>query len=143
MSRSMSLEEARAFLMHGTRTGMLAVPRKDGRPLVAPVWFLVDDDGQVVFMTGRDTVKGRSLVRDGRVSLCVDVAEPPYAFVRIDGVATVSEDLDEMLEWSIRIGARYMGEDRAEEYGRRNAVPGEMLVRIHPATIVARDDIAG
>ena len=32
-----------------------------------------------------------------------------------------------------------MGADRAEEYGERNGVPGELLVRLTPTRIVARD----
>lgn len=39
--------------------------------------------------------------------------------------------------------ARYMGEDRAEEFGRRNAVPGELLVRVTPDRIIAEADVAG
>jgi hypothetical protein len=35
-----------------------------------------------------------------------------------------------------------MGADRAEEYGRRNGVPGELLVRLRPDKIVALADIA-
>jgi len=30
-----------------------------------------------------------------------------------------------------------MGGDRAEEFGARNAVEGELLVRLHPAKVVA------
>ena len=36
-----------------------------------------------------------------------------------------------------------MGADRAEEYGRRNAVPPEMVVRVTAARIIAQADIAG
>ena len=35
-----------------------------------------------------------------------------------------------------------MGADRAEEYGARNGVPGETVVRVHPAKVVAFKDIA-
>jgi len=35
-----------------------------------------------------------------------------------------------------------MGADRADEFGARNGVPGEMLVRIRPTRVVARADIA-
>jgi hypothetical protein len=55
----------------------------------------------------------------------------------IEGLATVSRDQDELLTWATRIGARYMGADRAEEFGRRNAVPEELLVRVTPTRIVA------
>jgi len=134
--------ETRAFLTAGTRTGKLAVVRRDGRAHVVPIWFVVDDDGSLVFNTGAGTVKGRAIRRDPRVSICVDDESPPYAYVRVDGVAAISEDLDAMLPWSIAIGRRYMGDDLAEAFGRRNAVDGELLVRVRPTQVVARAGIA-
>jgi len=76
------------------------------------------------------------------VCLCVDDERPPFSFVVVDGKVDVSEDLDEMLVWATRIGGRYMGAEKAEAYGRRNAVPGELLVRLRPAHVVAQADIA-
>ena len=35
-----------------------------------------------------------------------------------------------------------MGADRAEEYGRRNGVPGELLVRVTPQRIVGETGVA-
>lgn len=72
----MNPHEYRTFLQAGTRTLKLATTRRDGRPHVAPVWFLLDGD-TIVFTTGADTVKGRDLRRDGRVALCVDDERPP------------------------------------------------------------------
>jgi PPOX class probable F420-dependent enzyme len=138
----MAADEARAFLSQGTRTGKLAVVRRDGSPLVTPIWFCLDDDGAPVFTTGADTAKGRALRRDPRCSLCVDEDSPPFSYVRVDGVAAVSEEPDELLRWATRIAARYMGPDGAEAYGRRNAVPGELLVRLRPTKVVALADIA-
>jgi len=138
----MSEPEWRAFVTHGTRTAALATVRRDGRPHVAPIWFVLDDDGSVVFTTAADSVKGKTLRRDPWVSLCVDDQTPPFAFVMIEGTTTISADLDEMLGWATRIGARYMGADRADAFGRRNAVEGELLVRVTPARVVARCNIA-
>ena len=129
------------FLSAGTRTGMLGFVAADGRPLVAPVWFVVDD-GQLVFNTGRDTSKGRALARDSRVVICVDDPHPPYSFVQVQGVATVSEDPQDLLDVATRTGARYMGADRADEFGRRNAVPGELVVRVRPTKVIAGFDIS-
>ncbi len=139
--KEMPEDERRAFLTHGTRTGKLATVRPDGRPHIAPVWFVLDGD-VVVFTTGGDTVKGRAVRRDPRVALLVEDEAPPFAYVMIEGTAEVSEDLDVMLDWATRIGGRYMGADRAEEFGRRNAVPGELLVRITPTKTLARSGIA-
>ena len=132
------------------RTGKLATVRADGRPHVAPIWFALDTTaigpdspiGDIVFNTGADTVKGKALARDRRVALCVDDDRPPFSFVTIEGTATVSGDLEEVARWAALLGGRYMGAERAEEYGRRNGVPGELLVRVRPTHIVAVADIA-
>jgi PPOX class probable F420-dependent enzyme len=131
-----------AFLGAGTRTGKLAYTSADGRPLVAPVWFVVED-GALVFNTGKDTAKGRALARDPRATLCVDVEEPPYGFVQVQGTAELSQEPGELLRTATAIGARYMGEDRAEEIGKRNAVPGELVVRLRPTKVIAVFDMTG
>ncbi|MFD4787163.1 PPOX class F420-dependent oxidoreductase [Streptomyces sp. NPDC058459] len=141
MAQKMTDEEWRAFVSHGTRTGKLATVRADGSPHIAPIWFLLDGD-ELVFNTGGETVKGRNLARDHRVALCVDDDRPPFSFVILNGQARVSEDLDDMRRWATRIAARYMGEDHAEEFGARNGVPGELLVRVHIDHVVAVRDLA-
>jgi len=131
-----------AFLGAGTRTGKLAYTSRDGRPLVVPVWFIVED-GTLVFNTGKDTAKGRALARDPRATLCVDTEEPPYQFVQVQGTAELSEEPGELLRTATAIGARYMGEDRAEEFGKRNAVPGELVVRLRPTKVISVFDMTG
>ncbi|OBA75699.1 F420-dependent protein [Mycobacterium sp. 1554424.7] len=133
------------FLSAGTRTGMLGYVAADGRPLVAPVWFVVDigqEGAQLVFTTGRDTSKGRALARDSRVAICVDDPHPPYSFVQVQGVASVSDHQPDVLDAATRTGARYMGAERADEFGRRNAVPGELVVRVRPTKVITGFDIA-
>lgn len=123
------------------RTAKLAVVRKDGSPHVAPVWVDLDGD-DIVFMTSADTIKGKAILRDPRVSLCFDDERPPFSFVLVRGTATTTTDPDELLAWGTRIGGRYMGADVAEAYGRRNAVPPEMVVRVHVDHVVAKVDVA-
>lgn len=129
-----------AFLSAGTRTGKLAYTGTDGRPLVTPVWFIVED-GALVFNTGKGTAKGRALARDHRASICVDLEEQPYAFVQVQGEAELSEDLGELVRTATAIAARYMGDDRAEEFGKRNGVPGELVVRLRPTKVLAAFDM--
>ncbi|MEU2560772.1 PPOX class F420-dependent oxidoreductase [Streptomyces longispororuber] len=136
MAQKMTDEQWRAFVSQGTRTGKLSTVRADGSPHIAPIWFLLDGD-DLVFNTGKGTVKGRNLARDGRVALCVDDDEPPFAFVVLQGRAELSEDLEQVRHWASRIGGRYMGEDRAEEFGARNGVPGELLVRVRIDKVLA------
>jgi PPOX class probable F420-dependent enzyme len=137
----MSHDEWRKFVLEGTRTAIVATTRRDGSAHIAPVWFVLDGD-DVVFTTGAQSVKGRTLQRDPRVTLCIDDSTPPFSFVVIEGVAEVSHDEGELLRWATELGGRYMGADRAEEFGRRNAVPSELLVRVRPTRVVARAEIS-
>jgi PPOX class probable F420-dependent enzyme len=130
-----------AFLSEGTRTGKLGYTASDGRPLVAPIWFVVDN-GALAFNTGKTTAKGRALARDSRAVICVDDQRPPYSFVQVQGIASISEDLDDILDIATRTGARYMGADRAQEFGRRNGVPGELVVRIRPSKVLKVFEVA-
>jgi PPOX class probable F420-dependent enzyme len=107
-----------------------------------PVWFVLDGE-EIVFTTGRESVKGKHLRRDPRLSLVVDDEDPPYAFVHVRGTVTLGEDLDELLRFATEIGRRYMGADRAEEFGRRNAVPEEILVRVRVERMITNGDVAG
>jgi len=130
------------ILASPARTAKLAVVRADGSPHVAPVWVDLDGD-QVVFMTAANTIKGKAIRRDPRVSLCWDDERPPFSFLTIAGTAALSQDPADLAAWATRIAGRYMGAGRAEEYGRRNSVPPEMVVRVTPAAIVAKVDVAG
>lgn len=139
--KKMNSAEAREFLLSGTKTAKLATVRADGRPHVAPIWFLFDGD-DLVFNTWHTSVKAKNIRRDGRVSLCVDTETPPFAFVLLEGTAAISDDLAAVKHWAARIAARYMGEDQTAAYGERNGVPGELLVRVTITKIVAQKEVA-
>ncbi|MEP1125817.1 MAG: PPOX class F420-dependent oxidoreductase [Ilumatobacter sp.] len=138
---SLSDDRVREFLSTGTRTGKVAWVASNGAPHVAPIWFVLDGE-DLVFNTGSSTGKGRSFAREGRASLVVDHEVPPYSFVKVDGTISLSDDLDEVRRFATLIGGRYMGADRAEEFGERNGVPGELLVRLHPTKVTAAFDLA-
>lgn len=142
MGRSMSESEVRAFMMTGSRTGKVATVRKDGRPHVMPVWFTFDDEtGDVVFMTWHTSLKARNMRRDGRVSISVDDEQFPFAWARLDGVASFSEA--DRVHWATETCRRYVGDDRAAEYGARNGGEGGLVVRVRPTRLVGQWDVAG
>jgi PPOX class probable F420-dependent enzyme len=139
----MSEAEVAEFLSSSPpRPGVLATVRADGSPHAAPIWYDVDGDGTIVFNTGERTVKGRNLARRGRASLCVDDDRPPFSFVVVEGAVEISDDLTEVRRWATRIAGRYMGPERAEEYGARNGVAGELVVRLRPERVVSARDLA-
>jgi PPOX class probable F420-dependent enzyme len=141
MARDMTDDERRAFLLEGTRTGKVAWVSPKGNVHVTPIWFVLDGD-DVLFTTHADSAKGRAFTEDTRLCMVVDDQAPPFSYVKVDGVVSLTDDPERLLDVATRIGGRYMGEDRAEEFGRRNAVPGELLVRITPTRLTALAGVA-
>ena len=143
MGDPMTDDEWRAFVLSGTRTGKLGVVRPDGRPLVVPIWFIIDDDGLIRFQTSAGSAKVRALRHDPRVCLTVDDEVAPYSFVLIEADAEVEPD-DPAELWRVAhaCAARYMGADRADEYARRNAVDGECVVALRPRRVIAERDVS-
>ncbi len=139
---SMTSAEWRQFLLYGTRTAKVATVRANGSPHVAPVWFVLNDN-ELVFTTGSKSVKGKNLSRDPHVMISVDDEQSPFAFVLIDSSAIVKNPSpQELLPWATRIAGRYVGDGQAEAFGKRNAVEGELLVRVPLTKVIARKGIA-
>ncbi|MCB0060967.1 MAG: PPOX class F420-dependent oxidoreductase [Caldilineaceae bacterium] len=140
--QQMTTAEWRAFVMDGSRTGKLATVRADGRPHAVPIWFMLEGE-DLLFMTGSDTVKARNLRQNNKVTVVVDDESFPFSFVSIEGEATLHVLAPtDLLPYSIEIARRYVGVERAEEFGRRNAVAGELLVRVHPTKVISAKDLA-
>ncbi|MEV4477420.1 PPOX class F420-dependent oxidoreductase [Nonomuraea sp. NPDC049504] len=133
---TMTTQEWHEFVTRGARTGKFATLGADGAPHVTPVWYVFDGE-DFAFTTNGETAKARHLRRDPRAALCVDDDAPPFAYVEARGEVTLSEDLDELLDVATRAAARYVGPDQAEEFGRRNGVPGEVVVRLRPTKVIA------
>ena len=69
---------------------------------------------------------------------------PLYTFVTIDGIAEIiNVEPDELFKWAKIIAARYMGNDKAEEYGKRNSSEDELLIKIKPTKVIGQKGIAG
>ncbi len=130
-----------AFLQEGTRTGKVATVQENGRPHVVPIWFVLDGE-DLLFTTWHTSVKARNMERNGRVAICVDNENPPYDFVMLEGSVTFIDDLAAIRKWATVIGGRYMGADKAEAFGERNGVAGELLVRVQIDKIAAKKEMA-
>ncbi|MBC8156840.1 PPOX class F420-dependent oxidoreductase [Armatimonadetes bacterium] len=139
----MTKDEIRNFLLQGTLTGKLGTINKNGTPHVVPIWYTVDEENNIIFNTGGESVKARNIMRDNRVRLCVDDQTPLFSFVLIDGIAHIERvETKETYKWAKAIAARYMGDDKSEAYGKRNSGEGEILVRIKPIKVVGQKDTA-
>lgn len=98
--------EVRAFLNEGTRIAMLATTRKNGRPWLQPLWYMLDDD-DVIVVVNRNSVAGYALARDKRAALSVDDEEVPYRFVTLECTAETIDADDEIAPWMRRLVVRY------------------------------------
>lgn len=136
----MTPEARRSFLTEGTRTAVLATTQQDGRPHAAPIAFVLDGD-DVLFLTNAETVKGRDLRRDPRVTLVVDDERPPFAFVMIEGTAAASQDVATLEQVARRISQRYDAGEGTEDFVRFAREDLGMLVRVAPTRIVALDRV--
>jgi PPOX class probable F420-dependent enzyme len=142
--KEMTKHEVQNFLMAGTLTGKVATSRKDGVAHVVPVWFILDNDANIIFATGKQSAKGKHLLRDPRVVFSVDDQTPPFSFVMIEGTAEVDQEPDkgELLKWATKIAELYVGSEAAEAHGKEiAALEGAMLVKIKTTKIIAQKDM--
>jgi len=68
----MTKDEIRRFLLQGTFTGKLGTINKNGTTHIVPIWYTLDEEGNIIFNTGDKSVKAKNIQRDNRVRLCVD-----------------------------------------------------------------------
>jgi PPOX class probable F420-dependent enzyme len=149
---TMSKDELISFLSQGTLTAKLATVKEDGSPHVVPLWFVLDDEDNIIFGTETGSVKGKNIQRDPRVSICVDYQEYPYSFVTIFGEPEcfrryltdldkedkkMLEDSNNFLHWMRKISARYVGSEKADRYTKRNTTEGAVSYRLKFQHIVS------
>jgi PPOX class probable F420-dependent enzyme len=83
------LESARSFLKDHNG-GILATLKRDGRPQLSNVLYLLDDDGRIKVSVTQTRAKTRNLRRDPRATLHVQ-GRDWYEFMVVDGTADFIE----------------------------------------------------
>jgi PPOX class probable F420-dependent enzyme len=122
----------------------LGIINKNGTPHVVPIWFTIDDEDDIIFNTSCKSIKAQNIRRDNRVRICVDDQTPLNSLLLLMGIADIISDKPtEVFKWAKIIAARYMGNDKAEEYGKRNSSEDELLIKIKPTKVIGEKDIAG
>ena len=142
MATKMTAEEILAYIDEKPRTAHIATVRTDGRPHVSTIWVIRDGD-DIVFTTWHTSVKGRNLARAGQAALSIDDTSEGSSYVAIEGTVTIDPDPALSRQWATRIGGKYMGADRAEEFGERNGIPGEVVCRLRPTHLSGMRGVTG
>ena len=76
----MTKRERETFLAEA-RVGVLSIEQLGKGPLTVPLWYDYEPGGTIWMITDRESVKGKLLQDDGRISLCVQTEIPPYQYV--------------------------------------------------------------
>ena len=104
---------------------LLTSIRPNGRPHVAPVWF-VWQDGRALVMTGASSVKVGNLRNNPAVNLSLSTDQRPYQYVNLEGEADLTQD--NMAELVHRICTKYDGPERGAAYAQELLQHGNMVV---------------
>ena len=96
----------------------------------------------ITFTTYYKSVKGKNPIRDPRVSFCVDDQVPPFSFVIVYGIAEIISKPSDLLKWTTKIAERHMGKNLSDKYGKRNAVVGELLIKVIPTKTSGQKEIS-
>jgi PPOX class probable F420-dependent enzyme len=125
---------ARAFLGE-PRFAVLATVNADGSPQQTVMWYLLDDD-EIVMNTERGRKKDRNLLRDSRISLCM---EDGYRYITLGGSVTLEDDPVTSQADARRLALHYMGERQGTRLFEREFSKQERVtIRMKIATVDAR-----
>jgi len=123
--------KVRAFLEE-TRFAVLATVNPDGSAQQTVMWYRLDGD-LLVMNTARGRKKDRNLLRDRRMSVCV---EDGYRYVTITGEVELVEE-QAMAQADIRgLAVRYHGAEQADEMVRESFSRQERVTLRLPMTTV-------
>lgn len=137
---SISEHELNAFLSQPL-IARLATVRADGRPHVAPVWYMWED-GTLYIETAYNSVKGRNILRDPRCAVTIDVTGGGMRnkHVIIEGEAETIQEHEEVQSLARRIYVRYLGHESLDTPSVKEMLAGNIFIlRIRPRNIAHSD----
>jgi nitroimidazol reductase NimA-like FMN-containing flavoprotein (pyridoxamine 5'-phosphate oxidase superfamily) len=125
----MSREEREAFLA-GKHVGVLSIPRENGAPLTAPIWYDYEPGGSIWVLTGPESRKGQLLKEGLAVTLVAQQEALPYRYVSVEGIVTgIEPEADGDTRHMAR---RYLGDELGDGYAEANAGSASIKVVIEP-----------
>ena len=126
---AMTKEEKQDFLA-GLHVGVLSLSNNPKGPLTVPIWYDYEPGGELWFITGPNSLKGKLLKVGERLSLMAQSEEPPYKYVSIEGpVVSIDEATNNDL---LAMAIRYLGKDGGEQYAKNSESGGGVIVRVKP-----------
>jgi PPOX class probable F420-dependent enzyme len=137
---NMTDEAIADFLTQPNRHAIVGTNRRDGAPQLSPVWY-VFENGTMFISIPEGSVKHRNLLRDPRVSVCVDGGRQDVRAVMLYGTVVIKhgdEPVTQEMEWRI-IRAYYPAEDAAHQYYESVKDTPSVLLILTPERVVSQD----
>ena len=132
----MTQAEKQAFLAD-VHVGVLALNDGDRGPLMVPMWYDYELGGELWFLTGPKTRKGRLIQVGTRVSLVAQTEDAPYQYVSVEGPVTAIAPANPELE-GLPMAVRYLGPEKGKQYFDSMSEWG-VTVRVRPERWLAVD----
>jgi PPOX class probable F420-dependent enzyme len=131
MPRDLTETERERFLTE-KHVGVLSVAAGDGRPPASvPIWYDYTPGGNIRINTGASRRKAKLIERAGVVTLVVQLEEPPYQYVVVEGTV-VETTRPTPLEVREAIAIRYLGEEAGRGFVRSMGDYDSVLFTIRP-----------
>ena len=111
-----------------SRNATMATIRANGTPQLTPVWFVWDGEHFIISVTTK-RAKYKNLVRDARMSLCIDDVMG-FGYVVAEGTAEIREK--DIWADTRKIVLKYRGEEGGEEYLESMKTEPRVLVVMKP-----------
>ncbi len=117
--KNMSDATCRREFVRRNHTCVVSYARKTAPPSMSIVHYAMDGD-DIVFLTMSERQKAKAVRRLGQLSLCVLDGEQgglswPPEYLVVDGKATISEDMDYVLEQALKIVPVMTGNELTKE----------------------------
>ena len=123
-------KEKKQDFLAGLHVGVLSLSDNPKGPLTVPIWYDYEPGGELWFITGPNSLKGKLLKVGERLSLMAQSEEPPYKYVSIEGpVVSIDEATNNDL---LAMAIRYLGKDGGEQYAKNSESGGGVIVRVKP-----------
>jgi PPOX class probable F420-dependent enzyme len=129
-----------AQLLSEPNIAVVAVSGADGAPHAVPIWYEYRK-GEVSFITDAASFKYKCLMRDPRVTLCVDVRKPPYKAIILKGRVALEDKADQKVADRMfeRMAIAHMGKRKGREYAGQFKGEPVAIVRFKPDRTVSWD----
>jgi hypothetical protein len=138
--RDMLPSERRLFVQTH-RTCVFGYSRRSDGPAMSIVYYVPDDNDDLLVATMADRAKAKAVARNGKVSLCVLDETWPFAYLQVYCDAVMDDDDETLIDVMMAVAERMSGQPvPAELRPAVNAVAkeeGRVLMRCRPyATFV-------